>query len=115
MPTFMINQVTKDLNHAGQEKLQHEAGPTALGTTLGNKRILESEKNRRPSPAALGMEMKGPEEFAAGRGGSTILGHGRTARRGGRRRRGARRRTRDRLGEDGSEPGPKRKPRRLKE
>lgn len=75
MPTLMINQVTKDLNHAGQEKLQHEVDMTALGTTIGNKRILESEKNRNgQAPLALAMTMKGPEEFAAGCGGLTIIG-----------------------------------------
>ena len=75
MPTLMINQVTKDLNHAGLEKLQHEVDMTALGSTLGNKRILESEKNRNgQAPLHLAMQMREPEEFAAGRGGLTILG-----------------------------------------
>lgn len=75
MPTLMINQVTKDLNHAGQEKLQHEVDMTALGTTIGNKRILESEKNRNgQAPLALAMQMKEPEDFARGEGGLTIMG-----------------------------------------
>jgi DNA repair protein RadA/Sms len=75
MPTIMVNQVTKDLNHAGQEKLQHEVDMTALGTTIGNKRILESEKNRNgQAPLALAMQMKEPEDFARGEGGLTIMG-----------------------------------------
>jgi DNA repair protein RadA/Sms len=105
MPTFMINQVTKDLNHAGQEKLQHEVDMTALGSTLGNKRILESEKNRNgQAPLALGMEMKGPEAFAAGKGGLTILGMVAPQD----EEEGGDDEPVNRLGEDGTEPGPRR-------
>ena len=112
MPTLMVNQVTKDLNHAGLEKLQHEVDMTALGSTLGNKRVLESEKNRNgQAPLHLAMQMRGPEDFAAGRGGLQIMGiveppdedeegkneneepdDGPVSR----------------IGEDGSEPGPRR-------
>lgn len=109
MPTFMINQVTKDLNHAGQEKLQHEVDMTALGSTLGNKRILESEKNRNgQAPLALGMEMKGPEEFAAGRGGLTILGMVAPQDESEGEDEEPDDEPVNRLGEDGTEPGPRR-------
>ena len=74
-PTLLVGQVTKDLNHAGLEKLQHEVDATALITPIGSKRILESEKNRNgQAPLALAMEMRGPEAFAAGRGGLQIMG-----------------------------------------
>ena len=106
-PSLLVGQVTKDLNHAGLEKLQHEVDCTALISRIGSKRIMESEKNRNgEAPLALAMQMRGPEDFAAGRGGLQIMGiveppdedEGEQE---------------DdepvnRLGEDGSEPGPKR-------
>ena len=109
-PTLLVGQVTKDLNHAGLEKLQHEVDCTALISRIGSKRIMESEKNRNgEAPLALEMQMRGPEEFAAGRGGLQIMGiveppdedeeeqdeepdDGPVSR----------------IGEDGSEPGPRR-------
>lgn len=74
-PTLLVGQVTKDLNHAGLEKLQHEVDCTALISRIGSKRIMESEKNRNgEAPLALAMQMRGPEDFAAGRGGLQIMG-----------------------------------------
>lgn len=74
-PTIFINQVTKELDHAGLEMLQHEVDLTALGHMEGSKRYLQSEKNRNgPAPLTLGMQMRGKEDFAMGRGGLEVLG-----------------------------------------
>jgi predicted ATP-dependent serine protease len=74
-PTLLVNQVTKELDHAGLEKLQHEVDMTALGHMEGTKRFLQSEKNRNgPAPLILAMEMRSEEDFAQGRGGLEVLG-----------------------------------------
>jgi predicted ATP-dependent serine protease len=74
-PTLLVNQVTKSLDHAGLEKLQHEVDMTCLIQTLGPKRVMESEKNRNgQAPLGLVLEMKGPEDFARGQGGLRVLG-----------------------------------------
>ena len=120
-PTLLVGQVTKDLNHAGLEKLQHEVDMTALISRIGSKRILESEKNRNgQAPLALAMQMRGPEDFAAGRGGLAIMGIVAPPdedEEGGGDGAGGDEEPDDgpvnRLGEDGSEPGPRR-PKRLK-
>jgi predicted ATP-dependent serine protease len=74
-PTILINQVTKELDHAGLEKLQHEVDCTALGHMEGAKRYLVSEKNRNgPAPMILAMRMRSEAEFACGEGGLEVLG-----------------------------------------
>jgi predicted ATP-dependent serine protease len=74
-PTLLVNQVTKELDHAGLEKLQHEVDMTILGHMEGAKRFLQSEKNRNgPAPLILAMRMKDEEEFASGCGGLEVLG-----------------------------------------
>jgi len=59
-PSFLINQVTKDLDHAGLEKLQHAVDMTSLfHFELDDpKRILVSEKNRfGEAPLMMQFEM----------------------------------------------------------
>jgi predicted ATP-dependent serine protease len=74
-PTLLVNQVTKELDHAGLEKLQHEVDMTILGHMEGSKRFLQSEKNRNgPAPLILSMRMRGEEDFAVGRGGLEVIG-----------------------------------------
>jgi predicted ATP-dependent serine protease len=74
-PTFLINQVTKELDHSGSEKLQHEVDMTALFYVEGQTRILSSDKNRNgPAPMMLAMRMKSEEDFARGRGGLEVIG-----------------------------------------
>ena len=73
--SLLVNQVTKELDHAGLEALQHEVDMTILGHMEGAKRFLQSEKNRNgPAPLILAMRMKSEEEFAAGCGGLEVLG-----------------------------------------
>ena len=74
-PTLLVNQVTKELVHAGMEKLQHECDATVLGQADGQKRFWESEKNRNgPAPMVLETRMRSEEDFARGRGGLEVVG-----------------------------------------
>ena len=69
-PTFIINQVNKDMDHAGSEKLQHEVDMTCLIENEGAVRMMMSDKNRNgPAPLLLKMLMRSEADFARGRGG----------------------------------------------